>query len=87
MDSKTRGLYNKFDVTRTDGSSGKGRKHEHCNYFVLDIDHDPYTIPAILGYAKACKKEYPALARDILKIMDPIIKSQLPKLQDNIELE
>ena len=29
------GIYRKFLVSRTDGSSRVGGKHEHCSYFVL----------------------------------------------------
>jgi len=59
------GLYRKFVVERTNGSSGPGGKHEHCDYFVLDWMHDKFAIPAALAYAKACEAEYPELARDL----------------------
>lgn len=62
---KTKGLYNKFTVTRTDGSSGPGGKHEHCRYFVLDLDHDPHAQAAILAYANSCRDTYPMLAADL----------------------
>lgn len=39
---KERGLYNKFVVLRTDGRSDPGEKHYRCDYFVLDITHDPH---------------------------------------------
>jgi len=59
------GLYAKFWVRRTDGSSQDGGKHAECDYFVLDWIHDPFAIPAALAYAKACEAEYPDLAADI----------------------
>jgi hypothetical protein len=59
------GLYRKFSVERTDGSSEPGGKHEHCNYFVLDWAHDKYARAAALAYATACEAEYPDLARDL----------------------
>jgi len=59
------GLYRKFVVERTNGSSGPGGKHEHCDYFVLDWEHDKFAIHAALAYAKACEAEYPELARDL----------------------
>jgi len=59
------GLYRKFTVERTNGSSGPGGKHEHCDYFVLDWMHDKFAVPAALAYAKACEAEYPELARDL----------------------
>lgn len=34
---KKRGLYSKFKVERTDGSSAPGEKHDACEYFVLDL--------------------------------------------------
>ena len=51
-----RGIYRKFNVTRTDGSSEPGGKHEHCKYFVLDLEHDPFAKPALRKYAEACRE-------------------------------
>ena len=67
---KNRGIYKKFEVTRTDGKSAPGEKHENCRYFVIDLDHDQFAGPAIQAYANACKDEYPALSRDLLSIVD-----------------
>lgn len=63
---KERGLYRKYKVERIDGSSGPGRKHEHCEYFVLDLTHDPFAAAAITAYAEACLMEYPELAADLM---------------------
>jgi hypothetical protein len=63
------GIYRKYNVTRTDGSSAPGGKHEHCGYFVLDLEHDEFAIPALLAYVKACRKTKPELANDILAII------------------
>jgi hypothetical protein len=63
---KSRGLYEKFKVERTDGSSAPGGKHDGCGYFVLDASCDPHAIPALLAYAESCKPEYPALAKDLI---------------------
>jgi len=60
-----RGLYRKFTVTRTDGSSEPGEKHYLCNYFVLDLEHDPFAGPALKAYAKACAKKHPELAKHL----------------------
>ena len=65
MGDRTRGIYPKFIVSRTDGSSDPGGKHENCFYFVLDCNHDPYARRALKEYAKACAQEYPKLANDI----------------------
>ena len=62
---KDRGLYGKFVVTRTDGSSNAGGKHVDCDYFVLDMTHDKFAGTAMLAYADACEAEYPKLAADL----------------------
>jgi hypothetical protein len=64
-----KGLYRKFAVTRADGSSKPGGKHENCYYFVLDLDHDKYAIPALIAYASVCWEEYPELADDIMAMV------------------
>jgi len=69
MSDKQKGLYGKFNVARTDGKSAPGQKHENCEYFVLDITHDPFAIPALQAYATACAKEYPALFIDLLELI------------------
>lgn len=66
MDDKTKGLYGKFRVMRVDGRSAPGKKHFGCEYFVLDITHDPFAIPALKAYARACKEQYPLLAKDLI---------------------
>ena len=59
------GLFQKFEVRRTDGSSEPGGKHEGCEYFVLDTDHDAYAEVALAAYANACEATHPLLARDL----------------------
>ena len=76
----TRGLYRKFTVTRTDGKSAKGKKHEHCKYFVLDLTHDEFAHAALHRYAQACWDKFPALAQDIDAILDGY-KTPLRKLR------
>ena len=66
MGDKTRGLYNKFTVTRNDGSSDPGGKHFGCEYFVLDLTHDKHAAAALRAYAESCAAEYPLLAADLL---------------------
>lgn len=61
-----RGLYRKYEVNRTDGRDGPGEKHHGCAYFVLDLDHDPHALPALVAYAKSCHTEYPELRRDLI---------------------
>lgn len=62
------GLYPKFQVIRTDGQSAPGQKHEHSEYFVLNLSTDKHAIPAISAYAKSCEAEYPLLADDLRTI-------------------
>jgi NTP pyrophosphatase (non-canonical NTP hydrolase) len=60
-DVDQRGLFKKFDVRRVDGSD----KHQGCEYFVLDLTHDPAAIVALRSYAQACKKTRPNLSEGI----------------------
>jgi len=64
-DDAARGLYGKYRIERTNGSSGPGGKHEHCRYFVLDLRHDKHAGAALVAYAESCKAEYPQLAEDL----------------------
>lgn len=68
MSDHEKGLYRKYDIRRTDGSSAPGRKHDGCPYFVLDITHDEFAIPALRAYADACRTTHPDLAADLDKI-------------------
>jgi hypothetical protein len=60
-----KGLYRKFKVERTDGRSALGQKHEHCRYFVLDLDHDEFATAAMATYRAQCSAKFPELANDI----------------------
>lgn len=64
---QTRGLYRKFKVERTDGKSAPGEKHDGCEYFVLDMDHDKHAHAAIVAYVQSLENtgEYPGLAADL----------------------
>jgi hypothetical protein len=64
------GLFHKFEVTRTDGSSEPGGKHQDCAYFVLDVDHDPCAKAALAAYADAVEATHPLLAADMRTIYD-----------------
>lgn len=63
--AEQQGLFHKFKVRRTDGSSDPGGKHEHCEYFVLDVDHDPHARAALAAYAAAVEATHPELAKDM----------------------
>ena len=67
-DDKDRGFYAKFYAPlRTDGRSEPGEKHHGCEYFVLDLTHDPHALAAIQAYADSCKYDYPLLTVDLLQ--------------------
>jgi hypothetical protein len=59
MGDRTRGLYGKFFVERTDGKSAPGERHDGCEYYVLDLHHDKYAVAALRAYAEHCQDEYP----------------------------
>jgi hypothetical protein len=68
MGDKSRGLYpeGKFVVVRRDGLSARGRKHDGCDYFVLDLTHDPHALPALRAYAESARADgYVLLADDL----------------------
>lgn len=67
MGDRTKGLTDKFRVSRVDGTDGPGAKHDGCDYFVLDLTHDPFAREAIAAYGRACVDEYPLLAADLLE--------------------
>ncbi len=60
------GLYEKFEVYRTDGKDQLGEKHDGCVYFVIDLTHDKHGAAAIRAYAEACQNELPHLASDLM---------------------
>lgn len=68
------GLHHKFNVTRTDGSSEPGGRHDGCFYFVLDTDHDPYARAALRAYAEACAQDLPELSEDLLRLLEKPLK-------------
>ena len=78
MGDKKRGLYGKFHIARVDGTDAAGKKHDGCEYFVLDITHDPHAIRALHAYAASCHREYPLLAEDLYAILKRKRKSEWP---------
>lgn len=66
------GLYHKFEVERVDQSP----RHENCDYFVLDLNHDKYARIALAAYALHCADDYPELAKDLqVKMADLAMKN------------
>lgn len=74
MLDKERGLYSKYFVSRLDGSSRVGRKHNGCRFFVLDLDHDPNAAAGLEGYAFSCAEDFPELAKDLRAIAAKIAR-------------
>jgi hypothetical protein len=56
------GLVAKYEVTKLNDPTGK---HEGCNYFVLDPQHDPTARIALKAYADAILPYRPQLSADI----------------------
>lgn len=65
LTNRAQGVYRKFDVRRVDGSSEPGGKHHGCEYFVLDVTHDPHARAALAAYAAAVEATHPTLAADM----------------------
>ncbi|GAB4059091.1 hypothetical protein [Uliginosibacterium sediminicola] len=63
--SELQGIFHKFIVRRADGSDAPGGKHCGCQYFVLDLDHDPHAVAAMRAYGTACSNTHPQLSREI----------------------
>lgn len=77
-----RGLYGKFNVSRADERDEPGEKHEGCEYFVLDLDHDPHALPALEAYEKSCRAAFPRLADDLQTTR---LSKQLPELPGGMQ--
>lgn len=65
--AEQQGLFDKYRVSRTDGKDYRGSKHHGCDYFVIDMDHDPAAGPALITYAAAVVKTHPVLASELIK--------------------
>ena len=73
---RERGLYPKWQARRIDGSSDKGLKHEKCELFILDLDHDPHATPALFSYAQSAQADgYELLAGNLFAMIQPYIQS------------
>lgn len=66
-ETTTEGLHQKYEVRRKDGKDAAGEKHAGCEYFVLDVTHDPHSQEALKAYALACAESNPFLAIDIVE--------------------
>jgi len=79
---RAKGLYRKFHVYRDDGRDGSGEKHDGCEYFVLDLTHDPFAWFALRRYAEACRETHPKLSADLHLKIDAH-KSWLRKMDES----
>ena len=66
MPESNRGLFNKYKIERIDGKPGR----ENCQYFVVDVCHDPYAHAAIRGYIDALPDEFAMLKADLEKLLE-----------------
>jgi len=89
MGDKSRGLYGKFHIERTDGKSAPGEKHNGCDYFVLDLTCDPHAAPALRAYADSCEADYPQLAADLRAKLGPPnpARKEIPMSKDEAAIE
>jgi hypothetical protein len=76
LDQRKVGLYHKFNVERTDGSSALGGKHYGDDYFVLNLTTDKHALPALKAYAKSCADDFPALASDLRAMLRARLPSE-----------
>lgn len=65
MPDVDKGMFNKYEVKRIDGKSDR----ENCQYFVLDLCHDPYAKPALQAYIDALPQEFELLKNDLIKLV------------------
>ena len=65
-----KGLQQKYEIKRTDGSDNPGGEHEDCFLFVLDITHDPSAREAVEFYARTVQDTRPKLSADLYKVLD-----------------
>lgn len=68
----TDGLHDKYRVERTDGLHEAGGKHDGCEYFVLDLTHDPLARGAVRFYADWVRRDSPEFAAELIEWVDQI---------------
>lgn len=65
LPNTSQGLYQKYYVCRVDRTDYPGGKHQDCDYYVLDLTHDPYALETLHYYSRACEKTHPQLSQDL----------------------
>jgi len=83
MSETEKGLHGKYHVSRTDGSSKSGGKHDQCEYFVLDLTHDKHAVRALKGYIGSLRKEQekPELLEDLERLQVEYLFKHFPELE------
>lgn len=56
------GVFKKYSVVRLADRAGK---HVGCDFFVLDVTHDPHAVSALLAYAESVANDNPDLAKEL----------------------
>jgi hypothetical protein len=69
LPQEEQGIYNKYKVTRVDGSDLPGGRHHGQRYFVLNIDNDFHARRALAAYADSCRHTHPNLSADIKALL------------------
>ncbi len=84
--AEEQGLFQKYTVFRNDGQSDRGHKHEGCDYFVIDVDHDPHAKAALQAYSNAVDDTHPNLSADMVRrygLNFPPMKLQPQKVREH----
>lgn len=42
--------------------------HDDCEYFIIDLYHDPFAAAALRAYAAACARSHPKMAQDLMRL-------------------
>lgn len=70
MAGEPKGLYGKYKIIKTDGSSIDPK----AIYFTLRLDTDRHARAAIRAYIESCQESEPDLARDLERVLHQVEK-------------
>jgi len=85
-DSRQQGLYRKYRVQRSDGRDKPDDKHSDCQYFVLDLTHDPLARLAANHYAdKAEHDGWLLLADDLRRRVEHERRRTIQAAQEEVD--
>jgi hypothetical protein len=77
-------MYRKFHVERADGMHQPGCKHYGCDYFVIDLTHDPDAPAVLAAKAQACAARQPRLAVDLMRTATEILRRREAEAGDRV---